>query len=98
MPEETNQQNVTFSVPLINSNIFCWIAFFIMLSAKVFNFAPNLSWWIVTCPLWGFFGLFIAVIGVILAFCCVLLLLVFCWWLITTPFIYLYNLIKGKKK
>ena len=32
-------------------------AFLIMLAAKCFGFYPDLSWWIVTCPLWITFAI-----------------------------------------
>lgn len=32
-------------------------AFLIMLAAKCFGYSPDLSWWIVTLPLWGPFAL-----------------------------------------
>ena len=29
------------------------VAFLILLCAKVFGYSPELSWWVVTSPLWG---------------------------------------------
>ena len=46
MSEKT--QHVTFGRIGILGAIFL-----IMFSAKIFNYAPDLSWWIVTLPLWG---------------------------------------------
>lgn len=55
------------------------IAFIIMLAAKLFGYAPNLSWWIVTCPLWGPWAFSIAflVISYTALFLCLGLIYIF---------------------
>ena len=50
MAEETSTHITIFKTP---SGIALSAAFLIMLSAKVFGFVPDLSWWIVTAPLWA---------------------------------------------
>ena len=60
------------------------MAFLIMLGAKCFGYAPDLSWWVVTLPLWGPWAL---VIGFIVGFyvigflilCAAFIIEVICW-------------------
>ena len=59
--EETNKTSITFfKMP---SWGILGMAFLIMLIAKCFGFKDDLSWWVITAPLWGPFVIAIAFIG-----------------------------------
>lgn len=53
MSEETKKSITIFKTP---SWGILGMAFLIMLSAKCFGYAPDLSWWIITAPFWGPFA------------------------------------------
>lgn len=54
MPEEIKKSITIFKTP---SWGILGTAFLIMLGAKCFGYAPDLSWWVVTLPLWGIWAL-----------------------------------------
>lgn len=72
MPEETKKSITIFKTP---SYGILGVAFLIMLGCKCGGWCPDLSWWIVTAPLWApwavvlgmFFGFyFFAIVGAVL--------------------------------
>ena len=65
MPEEIKKSITIFKTP---SWGILGTAFLIMLGAKCFGYAPDLSWLIVTCPLWGPFAIGISILAAFYAF------------------------------